>query len=154
MELGAVVCLPNGVPQCERCPVRELCAAHLEERTAELPVKAAKKRRIEERRVWLIFRNGRVALRRGTRQGTGWQGCGSIQMSLRTIRLAGALAHFCRFPENAGAGKHIFTPSRWYDGEAVCAGADNLPEDGSGPVHGNWSRCTPYPMHFRVFGRP
>ena len=45
MELGAVVCLPNGVPQCERCPVRELCAAHLEGRTAELPVKAAKKKR-------------------------------------------------------------------------------------------------------------
>ena len=70
MELGAVVCLPNGAPQCEQCPVRELCAAHLEERTAELPVKAAKKkRRIEERRVWLIFRNGRVALRRRPSKG-------------------------------------------------------------------------------------
>ena len=29
MELGATVCLPNGAPLCESCPLRELCRAHL-----------------------------------------------------------------------------------------------------------------------------
>ena len=65
MELGATVCLPNGAPLCEKCPVRELCLARLTGRTGVLPVKAPKKpRRIEERTVYLLFRDRRVALRR------------------------------------------------------------------------------------------
>ena len=28
MELGATVCLPNGAPQCDACPLRALCEAH------------------------------------------------------------------------------------------------------------------------------
>ena len=27
MELGATVCLPNGAPQCQRCPARDFCVA-------------------------------------------------------------------------------------------------------------------------------
>ena len=29
MELGAMVCLPNGAPRCERCPLNGFCLAHL-----------------------------------------------------------------------------------------------------------------------------
>ena len=29
MELGATVCLPNGAPKCNECPLQELCRAHL-----------------------------------------------------------------------------------------------------------------------------
>lgn len=36
MELGATVCTPAN-PQCPRCPVRTHCAAHRENRIAELP---------------------------------------------------------------------------------------------------------------------
>ena len=65
MELGATVCLPNGAPLCEKCPAREFCVARLTERTGELPVKTAKKaRRVEERTVFLIFYQNKVALRR------------------------------------------------------------------------------------------
>ena len=70
MELGATVCLPNGAPLCDRCPACEFCAARREDRTAQLPVKAKKKaRRIEERTVWLIFCDGKVALRRRPAKG-------------------------------------------------------------------------------------
>ena len=63
MELGATVCLPNGAPLCERCPARAFCTALREDRVDELPVKAPKKaRKIEERTVWLLFHDGRVAL--------------------------------------------------------------------------------------------
>ena len=114
MELGAVVCLPNGVPQCERCPVRELCAAHLEERTAELPVKAAKKkRRIEERRVWLIFRNGRVALRRRSSKGL-LAGLWEYPNELADDKDWLERWHIPAVSrENAGTGKHIFTHVEW-----------------------------------------
>ena len=65
MELGATVCLPNGAPLCDRCPAKAFCAAFRENRTDELPVKGKKKaRRIEEKTVWLVFREGKVALRR------------------------------------------------------------------------------------------
>ncbi len=70
MELGAVVCVPNGPPLCDRCPARAFCTARLSGRTGELPVKAVKKpRRVEERTVWLIFQGGRVALRRRPSKG-------------------------------------------------------------------------------------
>ena len=65
MELGATVCLPNGAPLCDLCPARAFCTARLTGRTGQLPVKAAKKaRRVEERTVFLIFHENRVALRR------------------------------------------------------------------------------------------
>lgn len=70
MELGATVCLPNGVPLCQRCPAADFCVARLEGRTGELPVKTPKKeRRVEERAIYLIFKNGCVALRRRGEKG-------------------------------------------------------------------------------------
>lgn len=56
MELGAMVCIPNGEPLCEQCPVYGTCAARKYGLTKELPVKSAKQaRRVEERFV-LVFR--------------------------------------------------------------------------------------------------
>ena len=50
MELGAIVCVPNGPPLCERCPAAGLCAARREGTIGQLPVKSGKKpRRIEEK---------------------------------------------------------------------------------------------------------
>ena len=65
MELGATVCVPNGPPKCLFCPVRELCLG-LSRGTAEfLPVKApTKARRAEEKTVFLLLREGRIALRK------------------------------------------------------------------------------------------
>ena len=58
MELGALVCVPNGAPHCDICPWQTLCRAHAEGLTEQLPVKKkAKERRIEERTV-LILRDG------------------------------------------------------------------------------------------------
>ena len=65
MELGATVCVPNGPPRCEACPVRELCLGRMRGTAEALPVKRAKKaRRTEEKTVFLLLRQGRVALRR------------------------------------------------------------------------------------------
>lgn len=45
MELGALVCLPNGTPLCDRCPWRELCLAHAAGEEERYPVRAEKKAR-------------------------------------------------------------------------------------------------------------
>ncbi len=70
MELGALVCVPNGEPHCDVCPCASFCRARLQGRTAQLPVrKKPKARRIEKRTV-LIVRNGaRVALCRRASEG-------------------------------------------------------------------------------------
>ena len=48
MELGALVCVPNGAPLCEQCPLASLCEARRAGTALELPHKAAPKaRRIE-----------------------------------------------------------------------------------------------------------
>lgn len=64
MELGAVVCVPNGPPKCGTCPLAERCLARAHGTAETLPVKAPKKpRRAEERTVFLFLRGGRTALR-------------------------------------------------------------------------------------------
>ncbi len=70
MELGATVCLPNGAPKCEVCPLADLCTARAEGTVMEIPVKAPKKaRKIENKAVLLLFHDGKVALRRRAGQG-------------------------------------------------------------------------------------
>lgn len=55
MELGATVCLPNGKPLCEQCPVMHLCKAFHAGCEMQIPVKPPKKeRKIEERTVFVI----------------------------------------------------------------------------------------------------
>ena len=55
MELGATVCLPNGKPLCEQCPVMHLCKAFHQGVELQIPVKPPKKeRKVEERTVYVI----------------------------------------------------------------------------------------------------
>ena len=70
IELGAIVCVPNGEPKCKECPVAEFCKARKMDIQMELPVKAkAKARRIEKRTV-LIFKDMRkVAIRKRPAKG-------------------------------------------------------------------------------------
>ena len=58
IELGAIVCVPNGEPKCELCPAKEFCRSRIEGKIGSIPVKTkAKDRKIEKRTV-LIFRDG------------------------------------------------------------------------------------------------
>ena len=70
MELGATVCLPNGKPLCEQCPVMHLCKAFHAGRETELPIKSGKKeRRIENRLVYLVHQDGKVLIHRREKKG-------------------------------------------------------------------------------------
>ena len=57
MELGAVVCLPNGVPLCEECPLVQLCLARKQGKVDCLPVKSGKIARKIEKKTILIIRD-------------------------------------------------------------------------------------------------
>lgn len=59
MELGAVVCVPNGPAKCEICPASLYCRARKNGTVSELPVKAPKKERTVEKRTVLLIQDGR-----------------------------------------------------------------------------------------------
>lgn len=70
MDIGAMVCIPNGQPLCEECPLLKYCEAKKQNIVMELPVKAKKKaRRIEEKTVLLIEYQGKYALRKRADKG-------------------------------------------------------------------------------------
>ena len=120
MELGATVCPPNGPPKCEQCPVRDLCLGRSRGTAETLPVKAPKKaRRVEERTIFLLLREGRVALRR--RPDTGllaglWEF--PSQEGVLDEAAAGAAAAAWGLEPRAWkqrlTAKHIFTHVEWH----------------------------------------
>lgn len=70
MELGATVCLPNGAPLCQSCPLSSLCRAFNENLTESIPVKAPKKKRkIEERTILILRSKNMVALNQRPEKG-------------------------------------------------------------------------------------
>ncbi len=70
MELGAIVCLPNGAPHCENCPWKSLCEAKKQDRIMEIPVKKkAKARRVEEKTVLIVKDGERLALHKRSTKG-------------------------------------------------------------------------------------
>lgn len=97
MEIGALVCLPNGEPKCTECPIRSLCLAAAKQVAMELPVKAKKKaRRIEEMTVFIIYR---AEDSEGARQRRGK--VLQNQVILRKRPESGLLAGMYEFPNTA-----------------------------------------------------
>ena len=121
MELGATVCLPNGAPKCNECPLQELCRAHLVGDEESLPVKTkAKKRKIEQRTVFLLVCDGKIALRKRPEKGLlaglwelpsqeGMLGCAEAGKLLQTwgVRTLGEL-------QKQTDAKHIFSHVEWH----------------------------------------
>ena len=68
MELGALVCVPNGAPLCEQCPLARLCQARAAGTALSLPQKAAPKaRKLEDLTVALVESRYRPKLAMGRR---------------------------------------------------------------------------------------
>ena len=120
MELGATVCVPNGPPKCDMCPAAALCLGRARGTAEALPVKAAKKaRRVEEKTVFLLLREGRVALRR--RPGTGllaglWE-FPNVEGALDEAAAPAAVAAWgleAKNWKNKLSAKHIFTHVEWH----------------------------------------
>lgn len=63
MELGATVCVPNGEPHCECCPLRDICQAYEQQDIHHYPVKkSARKRRIEKKTILVLVDDKRIAI--------------------------------------------------------------------------------------------
>lgn len=120
MELGAMVCLPNGEPKCSVCPWETFCEAHLAGKTSEYPKKKAKKARtVEEKTVLVIRDEDRAAFRKRPEKGLlagmyefpvleGYRSEEEVLEYLRTVGLK--VLHI----KAIGEAKHIFTHKEWH----------------------------------------
>ena len=120
MELGATVCVPGGPPKCLLCPVRELCLGR-ERGTAErLPVKAPQKsRRVEEKTVFLLLREGEAALRKRPASGllAGLWEFPNVEGALDEPAAAAAVRAWGLAPRawrNRLTARHIFSHAEWH----------------------------------------
>ena len=70
MELGATVCLPNGLPKCKVCPVRKECEAYRKGSMLLYPVKSEKKARTKEYlNVFFCVDNNKIAIHKRPKTG-------------------------------------------------------------------------------------
>ncbi len=70
IEIGAMVCVPNGQPKCGECPLASICLARKEGLLDSIPYKTPKKpRKIEERTILLLEDERRIAIEKRPDQG-------------------------------------------------------------------------------------
>ncbi len=120
IEIGAIVCVPNGKAKCEECPLAFCCKAKEKGIVDELPKKKAKKeRRIEDRTVLILKDGDRVAIRKRPAKGLlaglyelpNLEGNLSGQQVLDQVKAWGLSP--LRILPLAGA-KHIFSHVEWH----------------------------------------
>ncbi len=120
MELGALVCVPNGAPQCEACPLRALCMAQKLGTAESLPHKSppAEKKLLHYTVALVLDGNGRVLLQRRAPAGllAGlWQPV-LLEGALSAAQLPPALAELgitCESIHALPNAKHVFTHLVW-----------------------------------------
>ena len=61
MELGAIVCIPNGEPKCSECPWNGFCRACANQCMSQFPKKAPKKARTIEYKTILVLQDAQKA---------------------------------------------------------------------------------------------
>ena len=120
MDLGATVCLPNGEPLCESCPLQNICEARKLGIQSELPIRTKKaKRRVEEMTVYLLLRGDRVALRKRPDSGllAGLWEFPNVPGGVGEDRSAKPLENWGLTPvdwKKKLTAKHIFTHVEWH----------------------------------------
>jgi len=148
MEIGACVCIPNGAPHCEVCPLADLCMAHADGCETEYPKKAgAKKRTVEEKTILVIRDAERTVLRKRAEKGLlagmyefpsleGYRTAEEVteylsQNGLKTIRILPL--------EDA---KHIFTHKEWHM-RGYMVRVDELEPKQTAPALADWLYIEP-----------
>ncbi len=120
MEIGERICIPNGVPLCSVCPLKELCIARKKDLITKLPVKSPKAERKQiEMTVFILSCEDKYALRKretGGLLGGMWEfyhtpGHLSPEKALDHLKEAG-FQPLSLAP--AGRAKHIFTHLEWH----------------------------------------
>lgn len=119
IEIGAIICVPNGQPKCGECPLESICLASKQGLTGVIPVKTPpKKRRMEERTVCILEYENQVGIRKREDSGllASLYELPNVEGHLRKEQLSEAfgipletVAEITPLPE----AKHIFSHVEW-----------------------------------------
>lgn len=120
MELGETVCLPNGAPDCDHCPLQKFCIAYEKDLTKELPVRIKKQTRTTEYMTVLLIVSpqGHIALEKRTEKGllSGMYQLPNLSGRAEIDSIAVILEQWhlkVLSIEELGEAKHIFTHKEW-----------------------------------------
>lgn len=120
MELGATVCVPNGMAKCESCPIADFCRAKANSTVLEYPKKAAKKpRKIEEKTIFIIQNGQEFAIKKRPQTGllSGLYELPNISGYLtreEAVRCVEEMKLLPVYIKEAGSSKHIFSHVEWH----------------------------------------
>ena len=120
MELGATVCVPNGMAKCESCPIADFCRAKANSTVLEYPKKAAKKpRKIEEKTIFIIQNGQEFAIKKRPQTGllSGLYELPNISgylTSEEAVRCVEEMKLLPVYIKEAGSSKHIFSHVEWH----------------------------------------
>ncbi len=120
MELGAVVCIPNGMAKCSECPLQKICMAFQNDRVLEFPVKAKKKPRVIEKKTILVIRDeNRAAIQKRPDRGllAGLYGFPSLEGHKTGEQVIQSLKEWGLNPiyiKPLESSKHIFSHKEWH----------------------------------------
>lgn len=120
MEIGATVCVPNGLAKCEVCPLNQLCKAKKLDIVMDLPKKTLKKpRTIEEKTILVIRAGDKVALRKRNKKGllAGLYEFPNVEGHLSEKEVLNLVKQMSLSPiriQKLESSKHIFTHKEWH----------------------------------------
>ena len=118
IELGATICLPNGDPLCNLCPMEKFCLANQKTTQKQLPVRKKKtKKREEDLTIFVFHTEGKIALEKRTENGVlhglwqlpnleGTMSENEVVTYLKKHKISGTI-------QKIQKGKHIFTHIQW-----------------------------------------
>lgn len=133
MELGEIICLPNGAPLCAQCPLQAFCTAYQENTMMELPVRIKNVKRKKEEKTVLLLQapDGRIALEKRDKKGllAGMYQLPNVSTYLTEPQITAQLAEWGLQPlaiTALGSAKHVFTHIDWLmQGWAITVAASN-----------------------------
>lgn len=120
MDLGSMICLPNGQPLCDACPIANCCKAGKAGNATDFPIVPKKKpRTIEEWTVFVIRDSGKIALSKRKSNGllAGMYEFPNAKGHLTQENAIEAVKGFGFTPlriKSLGESRHIFSHKEWY----------------------------------------
>lgn len=119
MELGETICLPNGIPKCEICPLKDLCQSRKNKTSLNYPVKNPKKeKKIEHLTVFMLIKENKILIEKRMQEGV-LQGLWQFP-NINQVMTKKEVEEYCNYKnihpikiEKGISYTHIFTHKKW-----------------------------------------
>ena len=120
MELGETICVPNGAPQCTKCPLNKNCYAYQNQMTDSIPYRSSlKDRKILERTLFIIRDDQSFLIHKRPQEGllAGLYEFPSVDAHLTKSEMISHIESLGFTPlriKTLPEAKHIFTHLEWH----------------------------------------